>query len=38
MIAAEKWQYIADNPAKAGLVAALDDYHWMYLLERSPEF
>ncbi len=34
---AEKWQYIADNPVKAGLVRCSSDYRWLYLIEESPD-
>ena len=33
---AEKWQYIADNPVKAGLAATAAEYKWLYLLEELP--
>jgi len=33
---AEKWQYIADNPVKNGLVAAAAEYRWLYVAEESP--
>ena len=35
---AEKWQYIADNPVKAGLSLSSTDYRWLYLLDESPVF
>lgn len=34
---AEKWQYIADNPVKAGLVDESGMYLWLYLLAQRPE-
>ncbi|MBI3411743.1 MAG: transposase [Planctomycetes bacterium] len=33
---AEKWQYIADNPMKSGLVKGTEEYQWLYLLEERP--
>jgi REP element-mobilizing transposase RayT len=32
---AEKWQYIAENPLKAGLAEG-ENYPWLYLLEERP--
>jgi REP element-mobilizing transposase RayT len=34
---AEKWQYIADNPVKAGLAPEASAYKWLYLLEERPQ-
>jgi hypothetical protein len=33
---AEKWQYIADNPVKTGLVRVASEYPGLYLLEERP--
>ena len=27
---AEKWEYIAGNPVKAGLVESPEQYRWLY--------